>query len=160
MGDPLRLFTAAGARRSTDFKLRHEVINENDERRQGTTWDNSGHFMTSGTKRTRNGLHRDEVGDFPGAAVEDRFRQCASFCARSCWRVGKSETPRWSHWGRVGSSPGDVVVRLRRAARPDPLRLRSGQAFTAQRTFVQDDNQTAPLPTVSLRRQRRRGCAQ
>ena len=28
-----------------------------------------------------------------------------------------------------------------RAARPDPLRLRSGQAFTAQRTLVQDDNQ-------------------
>jgi len=33
----------------------------------------------------------------------------------------------------------------RRAARPDSLRLRSGQALTAQRALVRNDNQTAPL---------------
>jgi hypothetical protein len=34
-----------------------------------------------------------------------------------------------------------------RSARPDPLRLRSGQAFTAQRTLVQDDKQMQRYPT-------------
>jgi hypothetical protein len=52
------------------------VINENDERRQGTTWDNSGHFMTSGTKRAGNALRSINLEILLGTAVVDRFEVC------------------------------------------------------------------------------------